>query len=65
VTLPQTEQQHPQPVNRTRRDLLAVAMIAVGVIGLLAVTATVDWRLPAAVVCVAVAAGGVALGLDR
>jgi len=54
-----------QAARRTRRDLAAVALIVIGLGGLLVVTAMWDPRALIALVSLITIAAGVHLGMDR
>lgn len=54
-----------QAARRTRRDLAAVAVIVIGLGGLVASAALWDWRAVLALASVLTIAAGVYLGMDR
>lgn len=54
-----------QTARRTGRDLAAVALIVLGLGGLLVVAVSWDWRAVLALVSLIAIAAGVTLGLDR
>lgn len=56
----------PRTVDRDLlREVAAVVLIVLGVVGLGVIAYVVDWRLGAAYTCVAAIAAGVFMGLDR
>lgn len=65
MTLPETDSNRYPSAPPYRRDLVALVCIVVAVVGLVAIAWTIDWRLAAAVVCLAVLGVGIVVGIDR
>lgn len=65
MTLPDTDRVRYQLSRPIVRELLALAMIIVGLVGLITIAASYDWRLAAGVVCLALISIGLTVGIER